>query len=205
MRNELMGKSGHLSGATFALQLLPRDIEAAQSEELVAVLDGPPPDANGSDAVPVNLHPDLVLRGGDVSVPLAKLSALFEMGVSVADSRVEAGELSSSSLHEELSRLLAGVLVRKGADIRSIYWIGLDLAMLSRTADAYELITLLDARKDLHPAILALKGYLALQSKQVDAGRRALGRAALASRGYPERRGILHFAQHVLLMHQFNG
>ncbi|PLL11170.1 hypothetical protein C0V75_17985 [Tabrizicola sp. TH137] len=201
-----MGRSGHLSGATVALELLPRDIEPAEGDGPVAVIDGDDPERQGEHETALHLISGLALRAGRSVVPLAGIAALADVPQPPFQAMEDAGvDAGSGNLPEALGRMIATMVARKGADRRLLYRIGLALATLGRSAEAYAILCLMDGPTVQHPAILALKGYLALQNGEVDIGRRSLAKAALTSRGMVSNRSILHFTQHVLLVHQFNG
>lgn len=202
-----MRRSGQLSGATVALELLPREIGEAGQGPLVALLcEGPDMGAIRPDAGFAGPPSALFLVAGENSLPLSTLLPFAEMppeGACLPATGED--DLASGNLRAALGNMIAALIASKGADLRALYRLSLVLAMLIRNREAHATLSLLDVRSMGHPAFLALRGYLALQTGEVDTGRRFLASAALASRGSPANRGILHFTQHVLLVHQFNG
>lgn len=188
------------------MELLPRAIEAVEDDRNVAQLCVPDSGTGDAGAGGDDSMSSLVLRGSHSAVSLNSLIALAEMPDGQMTHPVEADdELACRNLPWALGKLLAGVIDRQGADQRTLYRMGLVLAMLTRSREAYATLCLIDVPSMAHPALFALRGYLALQNGEVETGRRFLAKAALASRGSASSRSILHFTQHVLLLHQFNG
>ncbi len=201
-----MRRSGQLNGATVALELLPRDIEAGEEGRLVAMIDGPPLDGAIRGTVPDLPVSDYCLSAQDRTFSLGSIAALAKMPSSPAEGEKSyEDELAAGNLSEALGKLILAVIAQGGADQRALYRIGIVLAMLSKSREAFAILSLAENKTTEHPASSALRGYLALQNGEVETGRRYLARAALSSRGVPSSRSILHFTQHVLLVHQFNG
>jgi hypothetical protein len=145
-----------------------------------------------------------VLQAGDASLPLSVLTPFVNGEVPRVDPRQDR-PVDTGGPPETLEWLMGLLIAREEADARLLYRIALCLATRTRSVEAHAVLSVIDQGRSQAPALLALRGYLALQNGQVEAGRRALAKAALASRGSPSTRSILHFTQHVLLVHQFNG
>ncbi|MEZ5753391.1 MAG: hypothetical protein R3D90_01060 [Paracoccaceae bacterium] len=172
----------------------------------MAMLSGPEDGPVPADAGQPGPASDLLLMAGGNSVPLAVLLPFAVMPTDGTCPPAEGDEdFASGDLRVTLGRMIAALIARQGADRRALYRLSLVLALLTRNREAHAILQLLDVRSMDHPAFFALRGYLALQMGEVDPGRRFLASAALASRGSPANRSILHFTQHVLLVHQFNG
>lgn len=209
-----MRRSGHLSGATVALELLPRRIEVeGQEPHLALLVPGSGlhdvPEAAGQAATgqaPDLRLEDLILVAGENSLPLATILPFAELPPEGVAAPPETDEDFTSGDHRAvLGRMIAALVAQGGADRKALYRLSLVLALLTRNREAHAALWLMDAQCMKHPALFALRGYLALQMGEVDQGRRFLASAALASRGSPAMRSVLHFTQHVLLVHQFNG
>lgn len=197
-----MGRSSTLNGASVALELLPRQIDCPpESARPITVTPQPcilPAGAEQGRAALAALH----LASGPETVPLgpaaahADLSATPLSGDCITD-------LMANRLPQALGCLLCTMAQSAIVPPALVYQSALALASLTRTAEAAALLALVEPQGNPHPAILALRGYLAFQTGDSDAGRKALARAALGARGTPALRGILQFTQHVLLTQQF--
>lgn len=195
-----MGRSGHLSGATVALELLPKNPDMP-TDALHANLWNAPPTID--DALRTRFA-DAVLVAGTATLPLADIAAQASLPPNLPEDAIDA-DIAAGHLPEAIGKILIALHDQGGAKAAHLYRLALCLAILNRNAESKATIALIDTDTERHPAILALKGYLAINGGEVEAGRSFLAKAALASRGVPSHRSILHFTQHVLLVHQFGG
>ncbi len=205
-----MERSGTLSGANVALELLPREITCdSPSERSIAVQGstGRPADAQAALAT----LSGMALSRGPLSVALGPVAALADLSAPfVAPACPSAtapgkADLAAGRLPEALGHFLMALTTLSSIDGSLVYAMALCLAGMTRSAEAYRLLSLVDCEGAASPTLLALRGYLAFQNGEADVGRKLLARAALASRGVPQNRSILHFTQHVLLVQQFGG
>jgi hypothetical protein len=206
MRGELMGRSGNLSGASVALDLLPKDFPARQLEKSNIILHGPAIQASSVEAALAAISVmEVESPSGIVALgPLAAFADLTAPFSASSGSDGDVADLAAGRLAEALGRQLCALIGQSTVETRQIYRMALALAGLNRSVEAHALMTLAEF-EDTHPSMLALRGYLSFQVGEAETGRRALARAALASRGDAKARPILHFTQHVLLVHQFGG
>ena len=202
-----MGRATTLSGASVALDLLPKDLDLTGSEGVVASVLGPSERALSPEAALAALaRMQLDCAAGSVALgPIAACADLTAPFGAPAGPDADLADLSAGRLAEALGRQLCSLIGRETVDARQIYRMSLALAGLNRSAEAHSLLALADGDDAAHPMLLALRGYLSFQVGEAEVGRRALARAALAARGKPAMRGILHFTQHVLLVQQFGG
>lgn len=202
-----MQRPSLVSGTSVALELLPKLLATPPTGcPVVEVLGrtAPPADITAARAA----FGRMTLSCGEQAVPLAGIAALADLSAPfTAPQGPEPGvaDLAAGRVPEALGHLLFALFRADRADPSTLYSMALCLAALNHGAEAYRLITLLDGSDDPGPVLLALRGYLAFQNGEADLGRKALARAALAARGVPEYRPILHFTQHVLLVQQFGG
>lgn len=202
-----MGRSGNLSGASVALDLLPKDFCQTAPDGTAVTVHGPHDSAASPEAALAALaQMQLDCPSGSVAlgpiVAFADLTAPFS-APSGPDGDI--ADLSAGRLAEALGRQLCALIGQRSIDSRQIYRMSLCLAGLNRSVEAHSVLALADCGDGAHPTLLALRGYLCFQVGEAEVGRRALARAALAARGKPAMRGILHFTQHVLLVQQFGG
>lgn len=201
-----MRRSGHLNGATVALELLPSEIDAGATVCLVAEICTSDRDATGGVTGAEVQIADYCLKRNNVSLPLGSIASLAKLPSGPTDlAKPVEDELASGNLAAALGKLLLALVERGGADAVTLYRISVVLARLARSREAFAILSLIEGPAIEHPAISALRGYLALQNGEVETGRRFLAKAALSTRGVPAHRNVLHFTQHVLLLHQFNG
>lgn len=193
------------SGTNVALELLPRSLSCDGCDcrpILVHGLGTPPTDITEARAALAQM----ILASGDISVPLAPIAALADLsGPLRPATATDEADLAAGRVPEALGSLLLRLFGVATVDLQTIYGIALCLAALNRSAEAYRLLSLAECSTEPAPTLLALRGYLAFQNGEADVGRKSLARAALAARGVPGNRQILHFTQHVLLVQQFGG
>ena len=195
-----MRRSASMSGASVVLELLPKSIECTPSSVIKALVRAGSGDAVGADCVSLA---DLDLVNGDVSVSLRPIASHIDAGLSGTGAASYAADLAAGRFPQVLGHILADIAAARETTPEQIYTAALCLATLVHNAEAFALISVLDGGACDHPAILALRGYLAFQCRQEELGRKLLARSALLSRSNPAHRPVLHFTQHVLLAHQF--
>lgn len=202
-----MGRSGNLSGASVALDLLPKDFSATRPEQSVITVQGPDHPATSPEGAKTALA-RMQLESDTCSVALGPLAAFADLTAPFATPAAAEGDvadLSAGRLAEALGRQLCAIIGQRQVDTRQVYRMALTLSGLNRSVEAHAMLALTGRDEALHPTLLALRGYLSFQVGEAEVGRRALARAALSARGNPGLRGILHFTQHVLLVQQFGG
>lgn len=202
-----MGRSGNLSGASVALDLLPKDLCVTFPEESVISVQGPDqPAATAEMARAALARMQLDSATGSVALgPLAAFADLTAPFDTPCTAEGDVADLSAGRLAEALGRQLCAIIGQRQVNIQQVYRMALTLSGLNRSVEAHAMLSLSEQDDMLHPALLALRGYLSFQVAEAEVGRRALARAALSARGNPGMRGILHFTQHVLLVQQFGG
>lgn len=202
-----MGRSATLSGASVALDLLPKEFSSQQPEAGQIRVLGPAKAVTSAEAALAALSRmqlDSPL-GGVALGPIAAFADLTTPFSVPGKAGSDVADMAAGRLAEALGRQLCALIGQDSATSCQIYRIALCLAGLNRSAEAYSVLSLDDSDTAAHPTVLALRGYLSFQVGEAEMGRRALARAALAARGTPSMRGILHFTQHVLLVQQFGG
>lgn len=202
-----MWRSGNLKGATVLLDLLPKTLGPDITPDTgvavhchVAVL--PMAEADLRHALQA-----VTLVRDSHALPLGPLLAHADLAAAlrVAPDRDCVADLVSGRVPAALAKVLMRLASAETAAPDCLYALALCLAGLNRNGEALTAIMLPDGASAAHPAVLSLYGYLALLAGQSDLGRRLLARGALVARNQPTWRPILHFAQHVLLVHQFGG
>lgn len=202
-----MGRSGYLSGASVALDLLPKDfVPSAPDQEPISVRGSTDPATSPEMALTALAQMALDTTSAHVALgPLAAFADIAAPFSSPGPVDGDLADLAAGRLPEALGRQLCALIGCTTVASHKLYRISLCLAGLNRSAEAHSVLALVDDGAAAHPTVLALRGYLSFQVGEAEVGRRALARAALAARGKSDMRGILHFTQHVLLMHQFGG
>lgn len=202
-----MGRSGYLSGASVALDLLPKDFsQSGPDREPISVQGSSQPATSPEMALSALAR--MTLDTASARVALGPLAAFADIAAPFGSPAAQDGDLAdlaAGRLPEALGRLLCGLIGCQTVASHKIYRMALCLAGLNRSAEAHSVLALVDDGTAAHPTVLALRGYLSFQVGEAEVGRRALARAALTARGKSDMRGILHFTQHVLLVHQFGG
>ncbi len=205
-----MGRTSQLNGASVALELLPRQIDGTAMPALAITLTVPPLPQGAPPEQARAALAAAALASGALSLPLGPLATLATLPQAAGCPSLAApapqDELAAGRLPEALGALLMAMVTSADPiDPAALYQMALCLASLTRSAEADAVLALVQPTGKPHPAVLALRGYLAFQRGDGDAGRKALASAALSARGVPALRGILHFTQHVLLTQQFGG
>jgi hypothetical protein len=202
-----MGRSSNLSGASVALDLLPKDFFLSEPDREPISVHGPSAPATTPETALTALA-RMTLDTASAHVALGPLAAFADIAAPFGTPTQADGDLAdlaAGRLPEALGRQLCALIGCQTVGSHKIYRMSLCLAGLNRSAEAHSVLALLDDGAAAHPTVLALRGYLSFQVGEAEVGRRALARAALAARGKSDLRGILHFTQHVLLVHQFGG
>lgn len=202
-----MGRSATLSGASVALDLLPKEFSSPQPDTGQITVHGPAQAATSAEGALAALA-RMQLESPSGSVALGPIAAFADLTTPFSvpgKAGTDLADMAAGRLAEALGRQLCAMIGHGSVTSCQIYRMALCLAGLNRSVEAHSVLSLAEFDTAAHPTVLALRGYLSFQVGEAEMGRRALARAALAARGTPSMRGILHFTQHVLLVQQFGG